>query len=145
MLMAELPMMETIPEETLIPDTDRGSLLLNGGMDGKKITGNSVKNENIGCNGIYSVQTEEVGKYKAKLVVTEQTENALTNQKEISFEVDNKVPTVSGNAFLEKKVTIMGITDKILKGGEDPGIEEAVRKLMEEDYDVTYKSFRLIK
>ncbi|MCM1159687.1 MAG: Ig-like domain-containing protein, partial [Roseburia sp.] len=99
--------------------------------------------EVIGCNGIYNIQTDAIGKYKARLVVTEQTENALTAQTEIDFKVSNKAPAVSGNALLEKKVTIMGITDKVLKEGEEPRIEEAIGKLTEEGYDVTYKSFHL--
>lgn len=87
----------------------------------------------------YSIRTDRPGNYKARLTVKEQTENALGDEKEICFEVLNKAPSISGNALLEKKVTIMSITDKA--AGNAPDVEEAVKKLTEEGYDVTFRSF----
>ncbi len=87
----------------------------------------------------YSIRTDMPGSYKARLTVKEQTENALDDEKEIFFEVLNKAPTVSGSVLPEKKVTIMSITDKA--SGNAPDMEETVKKLTEEGYDVTFRSF----
>ncbi|MBQ7066343.1 MAG: hypothetical protein IJN92_05940, partial [Lachnospiraceae bacterium] len=92
-------------------------------------------------NNTYYIQTGEVGKYKATLIVTEQTENALKQEAELTFEVVNKAPTVSGVMETDKKLTIMELTDEALPQKTD--MEKTIRNLTESGYDVTYKSFGL--